>query len=58
LDYYKTLEIIVDDLITNEKLYTNLILEMNALPIIMTFLVARQYNKIFLNNNYIYILLI
>ena len=51
LDYYKTLEIIVDDLITNEKLYTNLILEMNALPIIMTFLVARQYNKIFLNNN-------
>ena len=51
LDYYKTLEIIVDDLITNEALYTNLILEMNALPIIMTFLVARQYNKIFISNN-------
>ena len=51
LDYYKTLEIIVDDLITNEALYTNLILEMNALPIIMTFLVARQYNKIFKCNN-------
>ena len=44
LNYYKSLEIFVE-LITNEKLNQNLCLEMNALPIIMTFLVSREYNK-------------
>lgn len=44
LDYYKTIEIIVE-LITKENLNDNLYLEMNALPAIMTFLVAREYNK-------------
>ena len=45
LNYYKSLEIILE-LITNEKLYQNLCLEMNTLPIMMTFLVAREYNRI------------
>ena len=44
LNYYKSLEIILE-LITNEKLNQNLCLEMNTLPIIMTFLIAREYNK-------------
>ena len=44
LNYYKSLEIILE-LITNEKLNQHLCLEMNTLPIIMTFLVAREYNK-------------
>ena len=49
LNYYKTIEIIVDNLITKENLYNNLTLEMNTLPVIMTFLVARKYNKILKN---------
>ena len=42
LDYYNTLEIIVE-LIKKKGYFTNLIFEMNALPIIMTFLIAKKY---------------
>ena len=44
LDYYRTIEIIVE-LINNYNFNKNLCFEMNALPIIMTFLAAREYNK-------------
>ena len=52
LDYYNTLEVLVVDLINEENLYTTLILEMNSLTIIMTFLPAKQYNKRLKYNNY------
>ena len=45
LDYYKTMEIIVQ-LITNKNYNRNLCFEMNALPSIMTFLAAKEYEKI------------
>ena len=45
LNYYKTLEII-EELIKNEKFNKNLCFEMNALPIIMTYLAAKEYHKI------------
>ena len=45
LNYYKTLEIIIE-LIKNEKFNKNLCFEMNALPIIMTYLAAKEYHKI------------
>ena len=44
LDYYRTIEIIVE-LINNDNFNNNLSFEMNALPIIMTFLVAKELNK-------------
>ena len=44
LDYYRTIEIIVE-LITHQNFNNNLCFEMNALPVIMTFLIAREYNK-------------
>ena len=44
LDYFRTLEIIVE-LISKENCNENLCFEMNALPIIMTFLVTKRYNK-------------
>ena len=44
LNYYRTIEIIVE-LIDNENFNNNLCFEMNALPIIMTFLGTREYNK-------------
>ena len=44
LDYYRTIEIIVE-LINHENFNQNLCFEMDALPIIMTFLVTKQYNK-------------
>ena len=44
LDYYRTIEIIVE-LITHQNFNKNLCFEMNALPVIMTFLIAREYNK-------------
>ena len=44
MDYYRTIEIIVE-LINNKNFNKNICFEMNALPIIMTFLIARQYNK-------------
>jgi len=42
LNYYNTLEIILE-LITKKGYITNLNFEMNALPIIMTFLIAKKY---------------
>ena len=44
LNYYNTIEIIVE-LINHENYIKNICFEMNALPIIMTFLVAKKYNK-------------
>ena len=44
LDYYRTIEIIVE-LINNESFNQNLCFEMDALPVIMTFLAAKLYNK-------------
>ena len=44
LDYYRTLEIITE-LINEENFNQNICFEMNALPIIMTFLVAKYINK-------------
>ena len=44
LDYFRTIEIIVE-LINNDNFNKNLCFEMNALPIIMTFLVAKELNK-------------
>ena len=44
LDYYKTIDIIIK-LITNKNFNQNLCFEMNALPIIMTFLIARKFNE-------------
>ena len=44
LDYYRTIEIIVD-LISNENFNKNLCFEMNALPVIMTFLVASKLEQ-------------
>jgi len=44
LDYSNTLEIILE-LIKKEKYIKNLIFEMNALPIIMTYLIAKEYCK-------------
>ena len=44
LDYYKTIEIIVY-LITNENFNKNLCFEMNALPIIMTYLIASKLEE-------------
>ena len=44
LNYYNSLEIILE-LIKKEGYITNLIFEMNALPIIMTYLIAKEYCK-------------
>ena len=44
LSYYKTIEIITE-LINNKNFNNNLCFEMDALPLIMTFLVAKQLNK-------------
>ena len=44
LDYFRTLEIITE-LINEENFNQNLCFEMKALPIIMTFLVAKYFNK-------------
>ena len=44
LDYYRTIEIIVE-LINDSNFNQHLCFEMNALPIIMTFLFAKYYNE-------------
>ena len=44
LNYYKSMETLVD-LINNDNFNNNLCFELNALPSIMTFLAAREYNK-------------
>ena len=44
LNYCNTLEIILE-LITKKGYITNLIFEMNALPIIMTYLISKEYCK-------------
>ena len=44
LNYYKTMEALVE-LINNDNFNNNLCFELNALPSIMTFLAAREYNK-------------
>ena len=44
LDYYRTIEILVE-LINDNNFNQNICFEMDALPIIMTFLVAKKYNK-------------
>ena len=44
LDFYRTIEILVE-LINENNFNQNICFEMDALPIIMTFLVAKKYNK-------------
>ena len=44
LDYYNTIEIIIE-LINNKNIGQNLCFEMNTLPIIMTYLIAKDYHK-------------
>jgi hypothetical protein len=44
LDYYRTIEILVE-LINDNNFNQNICFEMDALPIIMTFLVAKKYNE-------------
>ncbi len=46
LDYYNTIEIIIE-LINNENIGKNLCFEMNTLPIIMTYLIAKGYHNKF-----------
>ena len=44
LDFYRTIEILVE-LINDNNFNQNICFEMDALPIIMTFLVAKKYNE-------------
>ena len=46
LDYYNTIQIIIE-LINNENIGKNLCFEMNTLPIIMTYLIAKHYHNKF-----------
>ena len=51
LNYFKTIEIIVE-LINNNKVNNNLCFEMNALPIIIAFLVAKISNYKYIPNDF------